>query len=54
MAIKNAIKPGFIALYFKSFNIKMLKDYFNRLAYEDNQDLDFLKFVAEQKVKTKI
>ena len=47
MAIKYAIKPGFFALYFNSFNIQMLKDYFNRLAYDDNNDdEDFLKFVA--------
>ena len=31
MAIKDAIKPGFIGLYFKEFNIQMLKDYFNRI-----------------------
>jgi hypothetical protein len=35
MAIKDAIKPGFIALYFKEFKIQMLKDYFNRIV-DDN------------------
>ena len=54
MAIKSAMKPGFFGLYFKIFNIKILKDYFNRIYYNDQEDEIFLQNIANTKIKSKI
>ena len=38
MAIKSAMKPGFFGFYFMTFNIQILKDYFNRIYNNDQED----------------